>query len=59
MISNFNYYRQIENPDMYLCNPDKRFISAVNATNRHLVLRFNDLSDLTFTVYKNTGKEED
>lgn len=59
MISNFNYYRQIENPDMYLCNPDKRFISAVNATNRHLVLRFNDLSDLTFTVYKNTSKEED
>jgi len=59
MISNFNYYKQIENPDMYLCNPDKRLISAINATNRHLVLRFNDLSDLTFTVYKNIGKEED
>ena len=59
MISKFDYYRQIENPNMYLCNPDKRFISAVNAENRHLVLRFNDLSELTFTVHKNICKEED
>lgn len=58
MISSFDYYKKVESPNMYLCNPDKRPICALNAENRHLVLRFNDLSDLTFTVPKIEGAEE-
>lgn len=50
MISNFNYYRQVESPTMYLCNPDGRFLYAIEASNRILTLRFNDLSEITFTV---------
>ena len=52
MISSYDYYKQIESPNMYLCNPDKRFICALNGDSRHLVLRFNDLAELTFTVPK-------
>lgn len=50
MISNFNYYRQVESPTMYLCNPDGRFLYALEASDRNLSLRFNDLSELSFTV---------
>lgn len=59
MISSFDYYKQIENPDMYLCNPDKRFLCALDGENRHLILRFNDLSELTFTVPKMIEKENE
>ena len=58
MISSFDYYKKIESPNMYLCNPDKRPICALNAENRHLILRFNDLSQLTFTVPKIAGTED-
>lgn len=58
MISSFDYYKQIESPNMYLCNPDRRFICALNAENRHLLLRFNDLSELSFTVPKISGTED-
>ena len=57
MITSFDYYKQIENPDMYLCNPDQRFLCALNGQDRMLTLRFNDLSELTFTVPKIEGTE--
>lgn len=57
MISSFDYYKQVINPEMYLCNPDQRELCALKAENRHLVLRFNDLSELTFTVPKEEGFE--
>lgn len=57
MISSFDYYKQIESPEMYLCNPDQRFLCALNGENRKLTLRFNDLSELTFTVPKIEGIE--
>lgn len=50
MITKFNYYRQVESPAMYLCNPDGRFLCALEASERKLSLRFNDLSEITFTV---------
>lgn len=50
MITSFDYYKQIESPIMYLCNPDKRPICVINGQNRNLTLRFNDLSELTFEV---------
>lgn len=52
MVTNFDYYRQIENPNMYLCNPDLRAICALNARDRSVTLRFNDLSELSFVVDK-------
>ena len=52
MISSFDYYKRVESPVMYLCNPDKKFICALQSENRHLILRFNDLSELTFSVPK-------
>lgn len=58
MISSFDYYKRIESPNMYLCNPDRKPICALTAENRHLVLRFNDLSELTFTVPKIAGTED-
>lgn len=58
MISSFDYYKQIESPNMYLCNPDQRPICAINGRDRHCVLRFNDLSELTFTVPKIAGTED-
>ncbi len=57
MISSFDRYQQIESPNMYLCNPDRRHICALNGKNRRLTLRFNDLSQLTFTVPKIEGAE--
>lgn len=59
MISSFDYYKQVENPDMYLCNPDKRFLCALDSDDRHLILRFNDLSELTFTIPKIKGRENE
>lgn len=57
MRNSFDYYKQVEKPNMYLCNPNQELIGAVNAENRHLTLRFNDLSELTFTVPKIKGTE--
>ncbi len=58
MKNSFDYYKRIESPDMYLCNPDQRFLCALHGVNRTLTLRFNDLSELSFTVPKIEGTEE-
>ena len=58
MRNNFDYYQKIEKPNMYLCNPDRTPIGFVNSENRHLVLRFNDLSELSFTAYRLEGIED-
>lgn len=52
MIHNFDYYKQLESPDMFLCNPDLKPICVLNGQDRHLILRFNDLSELTFRIDK-------
>lgn len=46
----FNYYHNLEQVDLYLCNPDGRELFSLPAKNRHITLRFNDLSELTFDV---------
>lgn len=48
----FDHYRKIKDPTLYLCNPDMKPISAIKARNRNFVLRFNDLSELTFEAPK-------
>lgn len=52
MLASFNYFKQIESPNMYLCNPDLRPICTLNGRDRHVIIRFNDLSELTFIVDK-------
>lgn len=46
----YNYFKNLDIPDFYLCNPDGRELYALNAYDRILTLRFNDLSSLTFKV---------
>lgn len=58
MRNSFNYYKQVESPNMYLCNPNQKIIGAVIAESRNVTLRFNDLSELTFTVYKGLCADE-
>lgn len=50
----FDYYHNLENIDLRLCNPDERELFPLPGKNRNLVLRFNDLSELTFDVYSTT-----
>lgn len=58
MQCSFDYYKHIESPNMYLCNPDRSIIGFVGAQNRHAVLRFNDLSELTFTIDSNEESKD-
>lgn len=58
MRNNFDYFKRVESPEMYLCNPDQKEIGALVAQNRHLILRFNDLSTLTFTAPRIEGTED-
>lgn len=48
----FDHYKKIKDPTLYLHNPDMKPISAIKARNRNFVLRFNDLSELTFEAPK-------
>ena len=55
MITSFDKFRQLESPDMYLCNPDGKQLCVIKGNDRHAMLRLNDLSELTFTVTKPTS----
>ena len=46
----FDYYHNLEQVELYLCNPDGRELFMLPGRNRNLVLRFNDLSELTLDV---------
>ena len=46
----FDYYHNLEQIDLYLCNPDGRELFPLPGKSRNLTLRFNDLSELTFEV---------
>lgn len=46
----FDYYHNLEKVELYLCNPDGRELFPLPGKNRHINLRFNDLSELTFDV---------
>lgn len=45
----FDYYHNLNKPELYLCNPDGRELFPLVAYDRMLRLRFNDLSELTFS----------
>lgn len=46
----FNYFKDLETPDFYLCNPNGTELYLLHAYDRVFTLRFNDLSTLTFKV---------
>lgn len=48
----FDYYKNAQDPEIYLCNPDKSILGALYAKNKNFVLRFNSISDFTFEVPK-------
>ena len=46
----FDYQNNLEQVDLWLCNPDGRELFSLPGRNRNFTLRFNDLSELTFEV---------
>ena len=46
----FDYYHNLEAPEIYLCNPDERELFPLPGRDRKIALRFNDLSELKMTV---------
>lgn len=47
----FDYFHNLEDVDFTLCNPDERPLYVLQVVDRKLVLRFNDLSSLSFTAF--------
>lgn len=47
----FDYYNNLEDVELFLCNPDEKQLFPLSGINRNLKLRFNDLSELTFDAY--------
>lgn len=58
MQTSFNYYEQVESPNMYLCNPNQKILGTIVGEDRNVTLRFNDLSELTFTVHKGVCSDD-
>ena len=50
----FDRFKNLNNPEYTLCNPDKRRIAILDARQAQVTLRFNDLSELTFEVPSHT-----
>ena len=55
---NFDYYHNLEDVELSLCNPDGRELFPILGVNRNLTLRFNDLSKLTFDIYPTITKSD-
>ena len=55
----FDAFKNTKKPMITLVNPDRREITVLETSNTQLVLRFNDLSELSFTVnaYTTNAKE--
>lgn len=63
MQAKFDYYNQLQNPVLYVCNPDNRFLAPIASyTDCNLTVIFNDISELSFSVPKylagSDGKKE-
>lgn len=54
----FDYYHHLTQTEFYLCNPDYRELFPLQARNRKVTLRFNDLSELTFTCDATATKND-
>lgn len=57
MLAQFDSFGNFEIPQITLCNPDGRALGILsNLSDRQMNIRFNDLSDLSFTIQR--GAEE-
>ena len=57
MLAQFDSFGNFEIPQITLCNPDGRALGILsNLSDRQMNIRFNDLSDLSFTIRR--GAEE-
>ena len=54
----FDYYHNLQETEFYLCNPDGRELFPIVGFDRKLTLRFNDLSQLTFSCYSTTTSND-
>lgn len=55
MLAQFDSFGNFEIPQITLCNPDGRALGILsNLTDRKMNIRFNDLSDLSFTIRRGT-----
>ena len=50
----FDYYHNLQSVELYLCNPDGKELYNVVGFDRKVTLRFNDLSELSFSCYEKT-----
>lgn len=51
MLAQFDSFGNFETPQITLCNPDGRALGILsNLSDRRMNIRFNDLSDLSFTI---------
>lgn len=48
MIFSFDYFNNLEDVELYLCNPDGKEMFVIPGTERRLTLRYNDLSTFEF-----------
>ena len=55
----FDYFKNLQTPDFYLCNPDGKALGCIAVRNPKLTQRFNDLSELTFEVPKPETSDEE
>lgn len=46
----FDYYKNLERIDLYLCNPDEKELFVIPGKERIFTLRFNDISEFSFKV---------
>ena len=54
----FDYYHNLQETELYLCNPDGRELFPLVGYDRTLTLRFNDLSELKFNCYATTTSSD-
>lgn len=55
MLAQFDSFGNFEIPQITLCNPDGRALGILsNLSDRKMNIRFNDLSDLSFTIRRGT-----
>lgn len=55
MIQKFDNYRRSEKPDFILCNPDNTQLAALTVSNTRCALRYNDTSEISFSVNEGCG----
>ena len=55
----YDYYKNLKQPKMFLANPNKSYIGIISeASDTKLTLKFNNLNELSFSVYENINNKD-